>query len=93
MDLCILLGCDYCDQIKGVGPKKAVALIKEHRTLEKVLASLDSNKYTVPEHWPYQDARELFLNAQVNDPEEIELKWESPDVEGKFLFCFVLFYF
>jgi flap endonuclease-1 len=23
VDLCILLGCDYCDNIKGIGPKTA----------------------------------------------------------------------
>lgn len=34
IDLCILLGCDYCDSIKGVGPKRAVDLIKEHKSLE-----------------------------------------------------------
>ncbi len=28
VDLCILLGCDYCDKIKGVGPKNALKLIQ-----------------------------------------------------------------
>ena len=27
VDLCILLGCDYVDKIKGVGPKKAIELV------------------------------------------------------------------
>ena len=27
MDLCILLGCDYVDKIKGIGPKKAIELV------------------------------------------------------------------
>ena len=34
IDLCILLGCDYCDSIKGIGPHRAVQLIKEHKNLE-----------------------------------------------------------
>ena len=24
VDLCILLGCDYCDTIRGIGPKTAL---------------------------------------------------------------------
>ena len=28
IDLCILLGCDYCDKIKGIGPKNALKLIQ-----------------------------------------------------------------
>ena len=27
VDLCILLGCDYVDKIKGIGPKKAIELV------------------------------------------------------------------
>ncbi|KAI8812555.1 PIN domain-like protein [Cladochytrium replicatum] len=78
-DLCILLGCDYCDSIKGVGPKKAMQLIQEHGPLEKIVKVLGNS---VPEDWPYQEARELFKNPDVVDPETIELKWTDPDVEG-----------
>ena len=34
VDLCILCGCDYASSIKGIGPKSALKLIKEHKTLE-----------------------------------------------------------
>lgn len=37
VDLCILLGCDYCDKIAGLGPKRALALIQKHRTIENVV--------------------------------------------------------
>lgn len=86
IDLCILLGCDYCDTIPKVGPTTALKLIREHKSIEKVIKHLGS-KYTVPENFPYQDARELFLKPDVIDPEECDLKWDAPDVEGlvKFL--------
>jgi flap endonuclease-1 len=81
--LCILLGCDYCDSIKGIGPQKAVALIKEHKCLEKVIENLDKTKYQVPEDWPYKDARELFKTPDVlPDVESVELKWNEPDENG-----------
>lgn len=86
IDLCILLGCDYCDTIKGIGPTSALKLIREHKTIERVLEKLGP-KYTVPEDWPYEDARELFFKPDVLDAEECDFKWEAPDVEGliKFL--------
>lgn len=42
IDLCILLGCDYCDSIRGIGPKRAIDLIKQHKNIEEILKHLDS---------------------------------------------------
>lgn len=52
VDLCILLGCDYCDSIKGVGPKTALKLIHEHKNIETILKHLDEKKMAgVPADW------------------------------------------
>ncbi|KAH9845874.1 Flap endonuclease 1 [Teratosphaeria destructans] len=90
IDLCILLGCDYVDPVKGIGPKVALNLIREHKSLENVVEAVKkSGKYTFPEDWPYKDARQLFLEPDVRsaDDPECDFKWESPDVDGlvKFL--------
>lgn len=82
IDLCILLGCDYCDSIRGIGPKRAIDLIKQHKTIDEILKHLDSKKYTVPEDWMFKEARRLFQEPEVADPEELELKWAEPDEEG-----------
>ncbi|KAK9467772.1 PIN domain-like protein [Lipomyces arxii] len=85
IDLCILLGCDYCDPIKGVGPSTAVKLLREHKDLDGVVKFITDNpnsKYKIPENWPYKDARELFLYPEIQDPENIDLKWIEPDLEG-----------
>ncbi|KAF9941048.1 Elongation of fatty acids protein 2 [Modicella reniformis] len=82
VDLCILLGCDYCDSIRNIGPTRAVSLIREYKNIETIIKNLDTNRYPIPEHWPYKDARELFLKPVVTDPDTIEIKWESPNVEG-----------
>jgi flap endonuclease-1 len=42
IDLCILLGCDYLEPVKGVGPKTAFKLIKEYGELGKVIEHLKS---------------------------------------------------
>ncbi|KAG5518115.1 hypothetical protein PMAC_003301 [Pneumocystis sp. 'macacae'] len=86
VDLCILLGCDYCEPIKGVGPKRALELIREYKSLDVFVNSADKSKYHIPENWPYKDARELFLKPDITNPETFELKWESPDAEGLFDF-------
>ncbi len=51
VDLCILLGCDYTDSIRGVGPKTALKLMKEHKSIEQILKNLDRKKYQVPKDW------------------------------------------
>lgn len=79
IDLCILLGCDYCDSIRGIGPKRAFDLIKQYRNIDEILKHLDTKKYHVPENWPYQQARELFKAPDVMDDDTIELKWTEPD--------------
>lgn len=90
IDLCILLGCDYVDPVKGIGPKVALNLIREHKTLEGVVEwNEKNNKYTFPADWPYKDARTLFLEPDVRkaDDPECDFKWDPPDVDGlvKFL--------
>jgi len=85
IDLCILLGCDYLDPIKGVGPSTALKLIRDHKDLEGVVKHFQSGtKYQVPEDWPFADARLLFLEPDVRpaDDPECDFKWEAPDIEG-----------
>ncbi|ESO98353.1 hypothetical protein LOTGIDRAFT_114414 [Lottia gigantea] len=79
IDLCILLGCDYCESIKGIGPKRAIELIKQHRTIDTILKHIDTKKHTIPEDWMYKEARRLFQEPEVTDPTEIDLKWTDPD--------------
>ncbi|EON65442.1 flap endonuclease 1 [Coniosporium apollinis CBS 100218] len=90
VDLCILLGCDYVDPIKGIGPSTALKLIRDHKNLEGVVEFFEtSKKYSLPEDWPYKDARLLFLEPDVRpaDHPDCDFKWDAPDVDGliKFL--------
>jgi flap endonuclease-1 len=87
IDLCILLGCDYLDPIPKVGPSTAYDLIKKHGSLEAVVNYIEKDpkkKFTIPEDWPYKEARELFLNPDVlpADHEDCNFQWKSPDIEG-----------
>ncbi|KAI0534887.1 DNA-repair protein rad2 [Xylaria digitata] len=92
VDLCILLGCDYLDPIPKIGPSTALKLIREHGTLEKVVEFIQDDpkhKYTVPDDWPFADARALFFEPDVRKADDplCDFKWEKPDTDGlvKFL--------
>lgn len=67
IDLCILLGCDYCDGIRGIGPKRAIELMNTHKDIETILENIDQKRFTVPSNWNYDLARELFINPHVDD--------------------------
>ncbi|ODV60508.1 multifunctional nuclease RAD27 [Ascoidea rubescens DSM 1968] len=87
IDLCILLGCDYCETIRGIGPVTAFKLIKKHQNLDNIIEFIKkdeklSKKYIIPDNWIYKQARELFLNPEVINSDEINLKWEEPDLSG-----------
>lgn len=66
-----MLGCDYTNSIKGVGPKRAIELIKNHRSLEKIIENLDIKKFPVPEDWNYKEARLLFQEPEVSNVDDI----------------------
>ncbi|KAK9670052.1 hypothetical protein RND81_13G173700 [Saponaria officinalis] len=83
IDLCILSGCDYCDNIKGIGGMTALKLIRQHGSIEIILENLNKERYQIADDWPYQEARRLFKEPHVfPENEEPELKWSPPDEEG-----------
>jgi len=51
LTLILLPSIDYCDSIKGVGPKTALKLIREHGNIETILKKIDRVKYAVPAAW------------------------------------------
>ncbi|KAL9090820.1 MAG: hypothetical protein Q9159_001761 [Coniocarpon cinnabarinum] len=93
IDLCMLLGCDYLDPIPKIGPNTALKLIKEHGSMEAVIESMRNGslkgKFALPEDYPWEDARELFLHPDVRSADDplCDFKWEAPDTEAllKFL--------
>ncbi|KAI9888354.1 MAG: Elongation of fatty acids protein 2 [Vezdaea aestivalis] len=94
IDLCILLGCDYLDPIPKVGPSTALNLIREHKSLENVVSFIRTDpkkKFTLPEDWPFQDARLLFQEPDIapSSSPSCEFAWDPPDTEGLVQFLVV----
>lgn len=68
-----MLGCDYTNSIKGIGPKRAIELIKNHKSLEKIIENIDSKKFTIPEDWNYKEARLLFQEPEISNSDDIQV--------------------
>ncbi len=71
VDIAILIGTDYNDGIKGIGPKKALKLIKKHGNIEGALAELNADIGHL------MDIRGLFLHPEVTP--DYKLEWKKPD--------------
>ena len=68
IDLAILLGCDYCPSVKGIGTIGAYKLIQQHGTLDKALKT-ESVKLS----YDYKKAKEYFSNPPVIDSKKIKI--------------------
>jgi len=62
VDLAILLGCDYCSTIKGIGPVSAYKLIQTYGSLESVHKS---EGLDLPPN--YKSVRKYFLRPLIMD--------------------------
>ncbi|MFQ5909560.1 MAG: flap endonuclease-1 [Thermoplasmata archaeon] len=72
--MAILVGTDFNEGIRGVGPKKALMLIRKHSDVETVCEKEGFDIANV------QDIKDIFLEPAVVD--EYTLNWSDPDEEG-----------
>jgi len=72
IDIAILIGTDYNEGIKGIGPKKALKLIKIYGSLER----LPKDIYEKLPH-NYEEIRKIFLFPEVKKDYSIEFR--KPD--------------
>jgi flap endonuclease-1 len=75
IDLAIMVGTDFHPGIKGIGPKKALKLVREHGAIERMPAAIrDAVGPPAPE------IRDIYKHADVTDDYSIEQR--SCDVDG-----------
>ena len=71
----ILIGTDYNEGIKGVGPKTALKLAKEHKTLDRLLMAVE-----FPGEIDVERVFNFFLNPPYTDQYKLAMK--EPDADG-----------
>lgn len=79
IDLCILLGCDYCNTISGFSKSDALSVIKENDCLDEIINNINNGslKYKIPYNFPYSQVQDYFKNPNVINPENMKFIWES----------------
>ena len=82
-----MCGCDYCDSIKGIGPKTALKLLYTHGDIETIIENIPK-KYVVPSSLEdnIEEIRNLFKNPTVISADKIEIKFGKLDKEAIFDF-------
>ncbi|OTF81479.1 flap endonuclease 1-like protein, partial [Euroglyphus maynei] len=96
IDLSILMGCDYCSNIRGIGGKKGLDLIRKFGTIEGIL----KNKFGIEEYvnveieynnrriepkkeeQEQQDNNDDGVKKNDNDDEQMEVIKEENDEEN-----------
>ncbi|TET62168.1 flap endonuclease-1 [Candidatus Bathyarchaeota archaeon] len=77
IDIGILIGTDFNPGgVKGLGPKTALKLVKEHGSLENASPYIKNAEFRVEP----QRIREIFLHPKVTD--KYKIKWKEPDAES-----------
>ena len=79
VDMGILIGIDYFPGIKGIGSKKALQLIRKHKTLENIILK-EYDKYELNNLTPeiIKKVRKIFLFPDANESIE-EIHWNPPN--------------
>lgn len=70
----LLIGTDYNPGIKGIGPKKAIKLVEECQTIEKLKQTI-----TWDFEIPIEELYNFFLKPPVFDDYEIKSSSQKPD--------------
>jgi len=80
IDMGVLIGTDFNEGVRGVGPKKALNLMKECGTLERAMEKLGIQIENAME------IRQIFLKPPVTP--DYSLQWRDVDTDGvKGLLC------
>ncbi len=70
IDLAILVGTDFNDGVKGIGPKKALKAVKGGK-IEELRSQVED----------FDEIKELFMDPAVSD--EYGIEWGKPDREPR----------
>jgi flap endonuclease-1 len=77
VDLALLVGTDFNDGVKGIGPKKALKLVQEHGRIERMPAAI---RDAVADADTLDEIRRIYLQPDVTD--DFDVTFASPDLDG-----------
>lgn len=77
VDLAMLVGTDFNEGIKGIGPKKALTLVQKHGRIEHMP---DTIREALGDPDAVDEVRRIFLEPNVTDAFEVQPA--EPDLDG-----------
>jgi flap endonuclease-1 len=77
VDLAILVGTDFNDGVKGIGPKKALKLVQQHGRIERMPAEV---RDAVGDPGAIDEVRRIYLMPDVSDG--FDVSQTAPDRDG-----------
>ena len=97
IDLCSILGNDYCN---GIGGLKPIDAFKKFRKVNYVMNDFlnmlkKENKirfrYRIPEKFEsdWQSSREYYLHAPVLKPETVKVEWREPQYDKLYKYLII----
>ena len=75
IDLAILVGTDFNDGVKGIGPKKALKLVSDFGSIDRMPSDIQEAVGSAG-----QEIREIFLKPAVTD--DYQIQFLKPDMDG-----------
>ena len=77
VDLGILVGTDFNDGVKGIGPKRALKLVQQHGRIERMPEDV---RHAVGEPETIDQIRRIFLEPEVTN--DFAISQSEPDLDG-----------
>jgi flap endonuclease-1 len=77
IDLALLVGTDFNDGVKGIGPKKALKLVQEHGRIEQMPAAI---REALGDPAVIEEARRIYLSPDVTST--FDIRHSEPDLDG-----------
>jgi flap endonuclease-1 len=74
VDLAILIGTDFNKGVKGIGPKKALALVQTYERIENMPSDIPDTLGDV------DDVRRIYLRPDVTS--EYAIEFRPPEADG-----------
>ncbi|MEM4663095.1 MAG: flap endonuclease-1 [Candidatus Diapherotrites archaeon] len=73
--IAIMIGTDFNEKIEGIGPKKALELVRKYSNFEEIIKNIGKKI-----DFDYKEVEKIFLEPKYNESFSIEFK--EPDVDG-----------
>lgn len=80
IDMAILIGTDFNEGVKGIGPKTALKIVKEYKKLENLPNDIQAK---IPND--YEEIRKIFLNPDTTSNYKLEYDELNEDALYQFL--------